>query len=143
VFQPVGRGRARLLTNSLDSNDLIAAHADRREQVLESGVELYARRADAGVIKKRLPFFGAKAALHAKVPVFDRKDVFIGSYNLDPRSADINTEAGLYIESPQLAAQVIAWMEEGVQPENSYRVLLDKDVNLTREAGRSHQRILI
>ena len=49
--------------------------------------------------------------------VFDRKDVFIGSLNLDPRSGDINTEAGLYIESPELAAQVIAYMDEGVLPQ--------------------------
>jgi putative cardiolipin synthase len=126
--------RIRVLTNSLASNDVLAAHAgyaDRRKQVLDSGVELYELRADAGVIKKRLAFFGAKAALHAKVVVFDRKDVFVGSFNLDPRSADINTEAGLYIESPKLATQVIAWMDEGVRPENSYRVFLDKDGNLT------------
>ncbi len=126
--------RLRVLTNSLASNDVLAAHAgyaDRRRQVLESGAELYELRADAGVIKKRIAFFGAKAALHAKVVVFDRQDVFIGSYNLDPRSADINTEAGLYIESPELAAQVITWMDEGVSPENSYRVLLDEDGKLT------------
>jgi putative cardiolipin synthase len=126
--------RIRVLTNSLASNDVMAAHAgyaDRRRQVLESGVELYELRADAGVIKKRLAFFGAKAALHAKVIVFDRQDVFIGSFNLDPRSADINTEAGLYTESPELAAQVVAWMDEGVLPENSYRVFLDQDGKLT------------
>ena len=125
--------RMRVLTNSLSANDVLAAHAGysgRRKQVLENGVELYELRADAGVIKKRLAFFGAKAALHAKVVVFDRKDVFIGSFNLDPRSADINTEAGLYIESPELAAQAIAWMDEGVRPENSYRVLLDEDDGL-------------
>jgi putative cardiolipin synthase len=123
----------RVLTNSLASNDVLAAHAgysSRRKQVRESGVDLYELRADAGVIKKRIAFFGAKAALHAKVMVFDRKDVFVGSFNLDPRSADINTEAGLYVESPELAAQVIAWMDEGVRPENSYRVLLDADGNL-------------
>jgi len=126
--------RVRILTNSLASNDVMAAHAgyaDRRKQVLESGVELYELRADAGVIKKRIAFFGAKAALHAKVVVFDRKDVFVGSFNLDPRSADINTEAGLYVESPEFAAQVIAWMDEGVRSENSYRVLLDEDGRLT------------
>jgi len=134
--------RIRVLTNSLASNDVLAAHAgyaDRRKQVLESGVELYELRADAGVIKKRLAFFGAKAALHAKVIVFDRKDIFVGSFNLDPRSADINTEAGLYVESPELAAQVVAWMDEGVQPENSYRVLLDDDGKLswvTRDDGK-------
>jgi putative cardiolipin synthase len=62
--------------------------------------------------------------------VFDRKDVFIGSLNLDPRSGDINTEAGLYIESPELAAQVIVYMDKGVLPENSYRVQLDEDGDL-------------
>jgi putative cardiolipin synthase len=134
--------RVRVLTNSLVSNDVIAAHggyADRRKQVLGSGVELHELRADAGVIRKRLAFFGAKAALHAKVLVFDRKDVFIGSLNLDPRSSDINTEAGLYVESPELAAQTIAWMDEGVLPENSYRVLLDADGRLswvTQDDGR-------
>ena len=62
--------------------------------------------------------------------MFDRKDVFIGSLNLDPRSGDINTEAGLYIESPELAAQVISYMDEGVQPNDSYRVRLDADGDL-------------
>jgi len=134
--------RVRVLTNSLASNDVLAAHggyADRRKQVLRSGVALYELRADAGVIKKRIAFFGAKAALHAKVLVFDRKDVFIGSLNLDPRSSDINTEAGLYVESPELAAQVVAWMDEGVLPENSYRVRLDADGTLswvTKDDGK-------
>jgi putative cardiolipin synthase len=125
--------RVRVLTNSLASNDVLAAHAGyagRRRQVLESGVELYELRADAGAIKKRIAYFGAKAALHAKVVVFDQKDVFIGSFNLDPRSADINTEAGLYVESPELAAEVAAWMDEGVLPINSYRVLLDANGDL-------------
>ena len=130
----VGRGvRVRVLTNSLAANDVLAAHAGyagRRKEVLESGVELYELRADAGAIKKRIAYFGAKAALHAKVVVFDQKDVFIGSFNLDPRSADINTEAGLYVESPELAAEVIAWMDEGVLPINSYRVLLDANGDL-------------
>ncbi len=56
-----------------------------------------------------------------------------------PRSASINTEAGLYVESPELAEQVAAYMDEGVQPQNSYRVLLDADGDLvwvTRINGR-------
>jgi len=52
------------------------------------------------------------------------------STSLDPRSANINTEAGLYIESPELAQQVIAYMNEGVESENSYRVRLDTDEDL-------------
>ena len=57
--------------------------------------------------------------------VFDRKAVFIGSFNLDPRSAMINTEAGLYIESQELAERLTTYMAAGVVPTNSYRVLLD------------------
>jgi putative cardiolipin synthase len=53
------------------------------------------------------------AGLHTKAMVFDRKDVFVGSFNLDPRSSLINTEAGLYVESPELAAMVAEYMEEG------------------------------
>ena len=56
---------------------------------------------------------------------FDRKAVFIGSFNLDPRSAVINTEAGLYIESPELTERLMAYMATGVVPANSYRVLFD------------------
>ena len=55
---------------------------------------------------------------------FDGKSLFIGSFNLDPRSANINTEAGLYVESPELTAQLIEYMDEGVQPEHSYRLAL-------------------
>jgi cardiolipin synthase C len=49
---------------------------------------------------------------------FDREAVFIGSFNLDPRSAVINTEAGLYIESP-FAERLTVYMATGVVPANS------------------------
>jgi putative cardiolipin synthase len=71
--------------------------------------------------------------------VFDRKDVFIGFFFNDTATTEIYTEAGLYVESPELAAQVVAWMDEGVLPENSYRVLLDADGRLswvTKDEGR-------
>ncbi|MFO1313054.1 MAG: phospholipase D family protein [Burkholderiales bacterium] len=123
--------RMRLLTNSLASNDVLAAFAGYskyRKQFVAANVELYELRPDAGPIRKRM-FFGVagggRAGLHTKAIVFDRKAVFIGSFNLDSRSSFINTEAGLYIESPALAAQLAAHMDEGVQPENAYRVRLD------------------
>lgn len=129
--------KVRVLTNSLVSNDVLAAHAGYskyRIDLIENGVELYELRPDAGAVrkpgKKSIVSGASKAALHTKAMVFDRDAVFIGSYNLDPRSRDINTEAGLYVESPELAAQVIAYMDEGVTPENSYRVLLDEDGDL-------------
>jgi putative cardiolipin synthase len=126
--------RIRVLTNSLASNDVLAAHAGHakhRDELIAAGVEIYELRSDPAV-KKRIFYLtgSSRSTLHNKVMVFDRKDVFIGSLNLDPRSLDINTEAGLYIESPELAAQVIAYMDEGVRAENSYRVLLDADGDL-------------
>jgi cardiolipin synthase C len=125
--------RMRVLTNSLATNDVLAAHAGYakyREALLANGVELYELRPDAGVIKKKVLSGQSKAALHTKAIVFDRESVFIGSFNLDPRSANLNTEAGLYVESPELAEQVIAYMDEGVRPENSYRVQLDANGDL-------------
>jgi cardiolipin synthase C len=141
-FVPGGRGiaaakrlcdggiKVRVLTNSLASNDVLAAHAGyakHREQLIRSGVEVYELRPDAGPVGKQILSAKSKAALHTKAIVFDRKDVFIGSFNLDPRSAAINTEAGLYVRSPELAEQVIEYMNEGVSPENAYQVLLDDD----------------
>ena len=125
--------RVRVLTNSLASNDVVAAHAGhakRREAMIANGMELYEYRPDSRVGKTRAYRGESKAALHTKAMVFDRESVFIGSFNLDPRSAAINTEAGLYVESPELAQQVIEYMDEGVQPENSYRVLLDESGDL-------------
>ena len=122
-----------MLTNSLAANDVLAAHAGyskTRRELIENGVEVYELRPDAGTVKQRNDSTDSKTGLHAKALVFDRESVFIGSYNLDPRSANINTEAGLYVESPELAEQVAAFMEEGVQPENSYRVLLDDQGDL-------------
>ena len=126
--------RIRVLTNSLASNDVLAAHAghaEHRKELIAAGVELYELRSEPAVKKRMFYLSGsARSTLHCKAYVFDRKDVFIGSFNFDPRSGDINTEAGLYIESPELAAQVIAYMDQGVGPENSYRVLLDADGEL-------------
>jgi len=124
--------RVRIMTNSLVSNDVLAAHAGHanyRKQLLEAGAEIYELRPDGSVIQKT--WSGkSQAGLHTKALVFDDETLFIGSFNLDPRSANINTEAGLYVESPELAAQVLAYMDEGVLPENSYQVLLDENDDL-------------
>ena len=125
--------KVRMLTNSLASNDVVAAHAGyakHREQLIRSGVELYEYRSDSRISKTRAYPGKSKAALHTKAIAFDRESVFIGSFNFDPRSFSINTEAGLYVESPELARQVAAYMDEGVRPVNSYRVLLDEDGEL-------------
>ena len=147
VEQLNNRGvRIRVLTNSLVSNDVLAAHAGyakRRVELVKSGIELYELRPDAGGHKRSgkqsVISVDSKAALHTKAIVFDRESVFVGSFNLDPRSANINTEAGLYVESQELAEQVIAYLDEGVKPLNSYRVSLDEKGDLvwiTQNAGK-------
>jgi putative cardiolipin synthase len=125
----VGRGvRIRVLTNSLASNDVLAAFAGYskvRDQLVAANVELYEVRPQSGAFPQDIVSTGSRAGLHTKAMVFDRKAVFVGSFNLDPRSSLINTEAGLYVESPELAAMVAQYMDEGVKSDRSYRVLLD------------------
>jgi putative cardiolipin synthase len=143
----VDRGvRVQILTNSLASNDVLPVHAGyakTRRRLLENGVELYEMRADTEDFRPGWSFVagGSRSALHAKALAFDREAVFIGSYNLDPRSADINTEAGLYIESPELAEQLAAWMAQAVAPDNSYHVTLDRDGNLVWETEKDGEMV--
>jgi len=141
--QLVSRGvRVRVLTNSLASNDVLAAFAGYskvRDRLLAVGVDLYEVRPQPGPFPQEILSSGSRAGLHTKAMVFDRKDVFVGSFNLDPRSSLINTEAGLYVESPELAAAVAQFMDEGVKPDRSYHVLLDDHDRLywvTEDAGK-------
>ena len=138
--------RVRVLTNSLASNDMLPAHsgyAKTRRRLLENGMELYELRPDTDAFRLGWSPLSrrSQAALHTKAMVFDREAVFIGSFNLDPRSAVINTEAGLYIESPELAKKLMAYMATGVIPANSYRVLLDANGAIVWETARDGKRV--
>jgi putative cardiolipin synthase len=103
--------KVTVLTNSLASNDEPLVHtgyARYRVDLLRSGVDLYELSPTKATQNKRLMLPGAsKGRLHAKTAVIDRKLVFIGSMNLDPRSASKNTELGIIIESPELAKEVL------------------------------------
>ena len=124
--------RVRVLTNSLASNDVIAVHSGYqkyRDDLLENGVEIYELRQDSTMDRLRwsgLPSLKSRAGLHAKAMVVDRRYVVVGSYNLDPRSADINTELALLVDSPAFAEMVAEFFDEGVEPENSYQVTLER-----------------
>ena len=124
----------KVVTNSLDSTDVAAVHAGYakyRRPLLETGVELHEMKsARPGVERKdglvKAPFSlsgSSKAGLHAKTFVFDRRWVFVGSMNFDPRSLKLNTEIGMIIECPQLAGEMILGMEEHL-PELAYQVEL-------------------
>ncbi|MEE8311913.1 MAG: phospholipase D family protein, partial [Candidatus Binatia bacterium] len=119
----------RVLTNSLASNDVVAAHsghANHRMALVEAGAGVYELRPDPEIKAQWTVVSGrSKAALHTKAVVFDRESVFIGSYNLDPRSAYINTEIGVMIDSPELAGKVGEFMDGGVVPANAYRLVIE------------------
>ncbi len=138
--------RVRVLTNSLASNDMLPAHsgyAKTRRRLLENGMELYELRPDTDAFRPGWSLLSGRspAALHTKAMAFDGEAVFIGSFNLDPRSAVINTEAGLYIESPELAKKLTAYMATGVVPANSYRVFLDPNGEIVWETVRDGKRV--
>lgn len=137
--------RVALLTNSLATNDVIAAHAAYsryRVALLHAGVELHELEPNARAFfrQTRLLRGSSKASLHTKAMVLNRRELFVGSFNLDPRSVNLNTEMGYYVHSRALAEQAATFVEEGMAPQNSYRVVLDDKGRLSwggdDEAGR-------
>jgi len=122
--------KVTVLTNSLASNDEPVVHtgyARYRTDLLRSGVDLYELSPSRTTQNKRLMLPGAsKGRLHAKTAVIDRRLVFIGSMNLDPRSANKNTELGIIIESPELAKEVLRVIHIS-KLQSAYRVQLASD----------------
>jgi putative cardiolipin synthase len=115
----------RVLTNSLAATDVAAVHAGyarRRQALLEAGVELYELRGSP-VPSEKHAFGGSQSSsLHAKTFAVDGTRVFIGSFNFDPRSAELNTELGFVIESASLAETLSAALDESVASGRSYEV---------------------
>lgn len=108
----------RMLTNSLEATDVLPVHAGyakRREAMLASGVTLYElRRPAAPDTPDDLGIFGSSgASLHAKTFAVDGERIFIGSFNFDPRSIQLNTEMGLLIDSEALANSLHTAFDEG------------------------------
>jgi len=121
----------RILTNSLASTDVPVVHAGYRKRRLplaRMGVELFEVKPqlDAPQVGHQTLVSDpdGRFSLHAKVFVFDRARVFVGSSNFDMRSFHLNTEIGLIIDSPELARQAIARFEAITIPANSYAVKL-------------------
>ncbi|MFC0398671.1 phospholipase D family protein [Paraburkholderia rhizosphaerae] len=120
--------KVKVLTNSLAATDAVAVQAGYspyREPLLRAGVQLYEFK-PVQQESVRTGMFGSRsrASLHAKTLVFDRNTLVIGSMNLDPRSAHLNTELGLVIYSAPLAAQVAELFDRVTGPQSSYHVTL-------------------
>lgn len=134
-YSPVGnrvRGglTIKILTNSMASTDalpVVAMYKGQRPGLLAEGMHLYEYRDDAASQRHVAdPKNKARRSLHAKLTVFDRESVFVGTYNIDPRSHYLNTEVGLLVHSPELARQVADAVEKDLAPENSWRLSLDE-----------------
>jgi phosphatidylserine/phosphatidylglycerophosphate/cardiolipin synthase-like enzyme len=135
----IGRGvRIRILTNSLASTDAPLVHngyARYRAALLRMGVELYEVRPRLGQKRPRFhPFKGSNASLHAKALVIDGRTVFIGSLNMDGRSARLNSELGLVIRSPDIAKQVTGLFED-ITADGSYQLSLDPGGHILWSVG--------
>lgn len=127
----VQRGvKVRILTNSMASTDNMEAFSGYqrdRKKLLQTGVRIFEFRPDArerfqvmtGALQEKLnytPIFG----LHAKSMVIDGNITVIGTFNLDPRSANLNTECVTVIRSEKIAQQVLRGMEVEFSPGNSW-----------------------
>jgi phosphatidylserine/phosphatidylglycerophosphate/cardiolipin synthase-like enzyme len=137
LFKEAGeRGvKIRILTNSLASTDNVEAFSSYqtdREKLLETGIRIFEFRPDAAERKKIMtgelqleldhkPIFG----LHAKTMVIDNQTTVIGTFNLDPRSANLNTECIVVVESKAISDGVLKGMEIEFQSENSWETTLD------------------
>ena len=134
--EAVKRGvKIRILTNSLASTDNVEAfssYQSDRKKLLNTGVRIFEFRPDAAERKKIMtgelqekldykPIFG----LHAKSMVVDKITTVIGTFNLDPRSANLNTECIVIVNSKKIALGVLEGMEIEFKPENAWETTLD------------------
>jgi putative cardiolipin synthase len=119
-----------VITNSLAANNQFTVHggyAPSRKPLLEAGVEIYEARPDADVAGTEfIDASGARATLHTKAFIVDDKEVFIGSFNFDPRSANLNTELGVIIRDPELALIYAVLIDEALR-DQAFEVFLNDD----------------
>ncbi|MGY5353168.1 phospholipase D-like domain-containing protein [Wenyingzhuangia sp. IMCC45533] len=125
----------KILTNGMASTDALeafSAYQTDRYKVLETGVEIYEYKPNANIQKKLMtgelhknqehqPTFG----LHAKTMIIDDEITVVGSFNFDPRSANLNTECITILRSTILTEEVLKAIKTDFLPENSWKITPD------------------
>ena len=135
--------RVRILTNSLAATDVVAVHsgyARYRQRLVEAGVELYELKPTSNNNdgKKYVGLMGSSgSSLHAKTFGSDNRHIFIGSFNFDPRSINLNTELGIVVESPSYGQAMDKVFSE-LLPQRSWRVQYDKASQQTQWTDAAH-----
>lgn len=141
----------RISTNSMANNDnlqAISGYCNRRKDILAAGVQVfefkpepdiqarlrerYRKEARIGPAPDSAPATAARPVfvIHAKTLVVDGEKVFVGTFNLDPRSMNLNTESGIYMEDSRLAGEVDSAIAADMAPENSWEA--------SKETGDAH-----
>jgi cardiolipin synthase C len=118
----------QVLTNSLAANDVATVHGGysrHRKALLEGGVQLFELKPLAG--NQPTSFSGSSgASLHTKALALDGKVLFVGSYNLDPRSTWLNCEQGVLVEDAALAAQLSEIFRVQSGADRAWKVTLER-----------------
>ena len=140
----------RINTNSMAATDNVQAfsgYRNQRDRLLKMGIAIYEYKPDPHIkyallkqnaaLSEKPPIF----AIHAKTMVVDNKTVYIGTFNFDPRSENLNTEVGVIVENEGLAKQVQDTIETDMQPENSWDAATDKPDQYATSAKR--KRVLV
>ncbi len=139
-------------TNSLAATDSFVVYAvsykHRRKYLRRLGFEIYEYKPTAGMqLESDTPYLplagidwpgmddfrargeplpvdfkGRRRTLHAKSLVIDEQIALIGSHNFDPRSSDLNTEAGLIVHDAAFARQLADNIQVALEPQNSWIV---------------------
>jgi putative cardiolipin synthase len=120
--------RVRIHTNSLASTDNLQAfsgYRNQRRSLLKMGLKIYEFKPDSAsrqalMSRASPPPVPPVFALHAKSMVVDDEVAVIGTFNLDPRSQNLNTEVGVVVRSARVARQVQRAIETDMRPENSW-----------------------
>jgi len=142
VAQDAAGKRVSILTNSLAANDVAAVHGGYsryRKPLLAGGVELFELKPTAGASENKSWFGSSGASLHTKAALFDRTRVFVGSFNLDPRSVSLNCEQGMLVDDAELGRELQAKYEAATSGRFAWRLGRDAQGDLTwsDDAGTS------
>ena len=137
--------RVVIVTNSLSSTDVAPVHAGysrSRKALLEAGVELWEIRDDPTRRDRERRGLGHSASsLHTKAFAVDRRYLFVGSFNFDPRSMNINTEMGIVLDSPSLAAPALDGLFQAL-PASAYRLRLNADGDIEWVAQENNTEVV-
>lgn len=149
--QAIARGvKVRICTNSLASTDNLQAfsgYRNQREKLLKMGLQIFEYRPDPALQRQLIPRIPGLHptppifALHAKTLVVDGKTTFIGTFNFDPRSQNLNTEVGALVHDATLARAVEQAIETDMAPGNSWNAATDDPDQYVALGKRSKARL--